>query len=162
MAPTNKKKRELLLSYLREHLAASIFVMKYLKENAKGKKAKNQCEKSIKSSLDALSYIEKIKHLDILEYLYGVFCGNNVILYSISGSIATSEKIKEWDTKEHHQEFVEFIEDTKKQYEEKQKARQENLQAIQKAKEQGKKVEMVWDNKEKKAKPLIVEQDTQS
>ena len=50
-----------------------------------------------------------------------------------------------------------MIKERKEKQEKQEQERIKNAQAIQQAKEQGKKVEMVWDNESKTTKPLIVE-----
>ena len=93
-----------------------------------------------------------------MDYLYSTFIGNNIIAYSVSGKVVLSQKLKEYDTDEGFAEFLEMVESQKREQEEKIKQRQDNMNAIKKAKEQGKKVEMVWDKDTKTVKPMIVEE----
>lgn len=153
-----EKKRKYLINFLQKYLETSVALMEYYKSVATTRKEKYVCNKSIKSSLQAIDHLRQIKHIEILEYLYSTFVGNNVIAYSVSGKIVLSNKLKEYDSDNGIQEFREMVENQKKEKEQKEKQRQETLNAVRKAKEQGKKVEMVWDKDTKTAKPMIVEE----
>lgn len=153
-----EKKRKYLINFIQKYLETSVALMEYYKSVATTRKEKYVCTKSIKSSLQAIDHLRQIKHIEILEYLYSTFVGNNVITYSVSGKIVLSNKLKEYDSDNGIQEFREMVETQKKEREQKEKQRQETLNAVRKAKEQGKKVEMVWDKDTKTTKPMIVEE----
>lgn len=153
-----EKKRKYLINFIQKYLETSVALMEYYKSVATTRKEKYVCTKSIKSSLQAIDHLRQIKHIEILEYLYSTFVGNNVIAYSVSGKIVLSNKLKEYDSDNGIQEFREMVETQKKEREQKEKQRQETLNAVRKAKEQGKKVEMVWDKDTKTTKPMIVEE----
>ena len=153
-----EKKRKYLINFLQKYLETSVALIEYYKSVAKTRKEKYVCTKSIKSSLQAIDHLRQIKHIEILEYLYSTFVGNNVIAYSVSGKIVLSNKLNEYDSDNGIQEFREMVETQKKEREQKEKQRQETLNAVRKAKEQGKKVEMVWDKDTKTTKPMIVQE----
>ena len=153
-----KSKRKHLIKVIQTYLETSIALMEYFKSVATTRKEKYVCTKSIKSSLQAINHLREIKHIEILDYLYSTFIGNNIIAYSVSGKVVLSQKLKEYDTDEGFAEFLEMVESQKREQEEKIKQRQDNMNAIKKAKEQGKKVEMVWDKDTKTVKPMIVEE----
>ena len=153
-----EKKRKYLINFLQKYLETSVALIEYYKSVATTRKEKLVCTKSIKSSLQAIDHLRQIKHIEILEYLYSTFVGNNVIAYSVSGKIVLSNKLKEYDSDDGIQEFREMLEIQKKEREQKEKQRQETLNAVRKAKEQGKKVEMVWDKDTKTTKPMIVQE----
>lgn len=153
-----EKKRKYLINFVQKYLETSVALMEYYKSVATTRKEKYVCTKSIKSSLQAIDHLRQIKHIEILDYLYSTFVGNNVIAYSVSGKIVLSNKLKEYDSDNGIQEFREMVETQKKEREQKEKQRQETLNAVRKAKEQGKKVEMVWDKDTKTTKPMIVEE----
>ena len=155
---SEKREKRMLVNIVKSYLRTAIDLMSYYYSISPDKKSKKVSKKSIKACERALFNIEKIKHLDILKYLYSNFIGNNVIAYSISGQIVVGQKIKEWDTEEGHEDFVQMIKQLEEKDKLKEEQRKKQLEAIQKAKEQGKKVEMVYDDATKQVKPLIIEE----
>ena len=156
---TNKRKREYLINIISSYLTTNLTMMSFLREQAPNSHAKRVCTKNIKTTQKAIQYLYEIKHLDILEYIYSSFVGNNIMAYSVSPKMVLSPKIKEWDIEEHHQEFVDYVEELRIYEERKAQERQESQLAIQKAKEQGKKVEMVYDKEQKKVVPVILDNE---
>jgi len=153
-----EKSRKYLINFIQKYLETSVALMEYYKSVANTRKEKYVCNKSIKSCKQAIDHLRQIKHIEILQYLYSTFVGNNVIAYSVSGKIVLSNKLKEYDSDSGIQEFREMVETQKKEREQKEKERQETLNAVRKAKEQGKNVEMVWDKDTKTTKPMIVQE----
>lgn len=156
---TEKKKRQYLIKIIKSYLNTSIELMSYYKAVADTRKAKLVCNKSIKSMKQALVKVDQIKHIEILEYIYSSFVGNNVIAYSVSGKVVLSPKLDEYDQDEHIEEFKEMLEQDRKDREEKEKARKETLEAVRRAKEQGKKIGMVYDKDTKTARPMIIDKE---
>lgn len=155
---SEKKKREYLINIIDNYLKTNISLMEYAKAVATEKKQKLVCNKSIRSTEKALIHLRQINHIEILSYLFSIFVGNNISAYSISGSMVLSKKIKEWDTEKGIIEFRDLMEKQKQENELKQKQMQEKMEAIKKAKEEGKDVEIVYDKETKSVKPLIVEE----
>lgn len=152
------KKKEYLTDFIKNYLNTSISLMKYYKFIATDKKSKNVCNKSIKACENALVRVDQIKHTEILEYFCSMFVGNNAIQHSISGKIIMSKKIKHYDDSEKgFKEFQNMLEEQRQLALERERKRKEELEAINKAKEQGKNVEMVYDEKTKSTRPLVVE-----
>ena len=87
-----------------------------------------------------------------------MFVGSNYQAHAFVGSWITSEKIKEYDTDEGIEELRQIIKENKKKALEKEKRQKENLEAMKKAREQGKQIQMVWDGKTKTIKPVVVEE----
>jgi len=156
---TEKKKRQYLIKIIKSYLRTSLELMSYYKAVADTRKAKLVCNKSIKSMEQALVKVDQIKHIEILEYIYSSFVGNNVIAYSVSGAVVLSPKLDEYDQDEHIEEFKEMLEQDRKDREEKEKARRETLEAVRKAKEQGKKIGMVYDKDTKTTRPMIIDKE---
>lgn len=154
---TEKTKRKHLISIIIFYLETAKSEMTYLRAVATTKEAKKTCTKSINSITKAIWKVDKIKHIEILEYIYSSFIGNNVIAYSVSGSIVISRKLAEYDKDENIEEFKAILEEQRKDALEKEKARKETIEAVRKAKAEGKRVEMVYDEKTKTTKPLIIE-----
>ena len=154
---SEKKRKEYLISIISAYLTTNLTLMNYYKALAPDTKSKRVCTKSIKSTQQAIQYLYEIKHIDILEYIYSCLVGNNAVFYSVSPKLILNPKIKEWDTDEHHQEFVDEIEEQRIYEQKKEQERIESQKAIENAIKQGKKVEMVYDKDKKKVVPLIVE-----
>ena len=151
-------KRDILISAITNFLKTSVDMLTYYKKNAETRKAKFTCTRNIKKCYEAIEFVGQIKHIQILEWLATTLVGNNAIMHSVSGGIVLNDRVKYFDTNKGYPEFLQILEDTKKQNEIKNKNRVENLQAIHKAQEQGKKVQMVWDKDSKTAKPMIIEE----
>lgn len=155
---TQKKKKDHLLKIISAYLDTAQELLSYLRDSADTRVAKTTCSKSIKSIEQAKVHLYKIKHIEVLDYLYATFIGNNVIAYSVSGKLVNADKLKEYDTEQGAIELKELMEEARQKAIEKEKAKQEQMTAIKKAHEQGKKVEMVYDNETKTAKPMIIEE----
>lgn len=155
---SEKRKRDYLISIIQKYLETSKALMEYYHAVANTRKAKLVCTKSIKGIDQAITHLRQIKHIEVLDYLYSSFIGNNVIAYSISGKLVLAPKLAEYDTDQGVEELRQIMEEQKQKDLEREKKRQETIEAVNKAKAEGKKVEMVWDKDTKTAKPVIVEE----
>lgn len=153
-----KKKKKYLIEVIGSFLKTNIALMEYCKAVAPDRKSKLVCTKSIKSTEQALVHLYTIKHIEILDYLYSTFIGNNAIAYSISGKMVLSPKIKEWDTDDGVKELIALMEENKKKKQEKFEQQEKNRKVVEEAKKKGKRVEMAYDKDTKTIKPLIVEE----
>lgn len=154
---SDKKKRQHLINIISAYLKTNVSMMEYYKAVASTRKAKYVCSKNIKKTEEALVRLNTFKHIEILEYLYSMFIGNNVIAYSIGGNTIMSKKLQEYDTEEGFTEFQDMIRELQEKAKAKEETRKQQIEAVNKAKEEGKKVEMVYDPKTKTTKPLIVD-----
>ena len=132
-------------------------MLEYYKAVATNRKGKLTCTKSIKSIDQAIIHLRQIKHVEILDYLYSTFFGNNVIAYTIAGKIVNNKTLNDYDKDENIEDFKVYLNELKEKAIEADKQKREKMEVIKKAQEQGKKVEMVWDKDTKTAKPMIVE-----
>lgn len=153
-----KKKRNYLISIIQKYLETGKCLMEYLKAVAPTRKAKLVCNNSIKKIDEAIVHLRQIKHIEILEYLYSSLIANNTLAYSVSGKMVLSPKIKEWDTDDGVKELIALMEEERKKAQEKLEQQQKTRDAIEEARKQGKKVEMVYDQETKSVKPMIVEE----
>lgn len=159
MGLEENKKREYLITIIQKYLDLSKEMMLYFKENAnKDKKNEKICEHSIEKIEEAYSFIENINHFELLNYIFSMFVGSNYQAHAFVGSWITSEKIKEYDTDEGIEELRQIIKENKKKALEKEKRQKENLEAMKKAREQGKQIQMVWDKDTKTIKPVVIEE----
>ena len=117
-------------------------------------------KKVIKDSEKAKKIVTNITHYEILVSLYNAFINGKESFYvMLSSTINSKNKVAYWDrTKKGFQEFIRLEQEAKaqsqKDYEEKLK--QQKL--IQKAQQEGKKIEMIYENG--KLKPIIVDKDS--
>ena len=153
-----KKKRNHLITIIQKYLETGKCLMEYLKAVAPTRKAKLVCNKSIKSAEQAIVHLRQIKHIEILEYLYSTLVGNNVLAYSVSGKMVLSEKIKDWDTDDGVKELIALMEENRKKAQEKFEEQEKTRKVIEEARKQGKKVDMIYDEKTKSLKPVVVEE----
>lgn len=114
--------------------------------------------KSIRQSKKAIDMLPSINHIEILRAMYGDIVGKITTTLMLGGTLITSKQVQYYDkNKEGFKEFMRLEEENRQMYEQKVKEQKESAEAIKKAKEQGKKVEFVYDKDTKKVKPVIVE-----
>lgn len=155
---SNKKKRQHLISICQNYLETSKSIMQYYKEVADTRNGKLSCTRSIKSIDNAIVHLRQIKHTEILEYIYSTFVGNNAVAYAISGSIVISKELNGYDTDDGVKELIEMVSKRKKEQEDKFNEKIKQKEIVDKAKAEGKKVEMVWDKDTKTVKPMIIQE----
>lgn len=152
------KQKEYLTSIIKKLVETNIELMTYYKLLASDEKSKRVCSKSIRQSKKALEELPHIKHLEILVSLYNTLVVGKENTFVLAGALICSKQMYHWDKTEKG--FQEFLEIEKQAHEKNIKDMEEKrktAEAIKKAKDEGKKVEMVYDPTTKKAKPLIVE-----
>lgn len=153
--------REYLIDLIVKNLDLNIANCEFMKKAYRGnQQVLKVINKSIKNSEKALESVHKIKHIEILRAIYSDIIGQISAKLMLSGSLVVSKKVYYWDNTENgFKEFQELCENNIKEQEQKIKEQQESLQAVQKAKEQGKKVQMIYDPTTKKVKPVIEESE---
>lgn len=145
-----------LVDILTKVLETNIELMKYLKSVASDTKSKRVCTKSILNSRKAIETLPKIEHVEILKSLYNLLISGKENTFAVGGSVIISKQTKYWDqTEEGFKEFIELENENKKKYQEQMEKRQKYQETLKQAKEQGKKVDMVYNNGE--LEPIIVE-----
>ena len=149
-------RKRFLKEILSNYLKTAISFYEYMKRSSSESKTKRICGKTIKTLEDAIVCINEIKHIEILDYYYTFCIAPNFQVYAIVGSLASSQKMKDYDTEKGIIDFRQKIEEQKQKSIEKEKQRQESAEAIKKAQAEGKKVEMVWDKDTKTVKPMII------
>ena len=158
---TKKQEREQLISVYKKALELNIVNCKFLCELFKKKGDLDTIkvlENAIEKSEKALVEIDKIEHLEILRAIYNDYVNKISSHLVMGGALVISPKIQEWDkTEKGYNEFVIANKEALKLAKQKAKEQQESQLAIQKAQEQGKKVQMLYDPVTKKVKPIIEE-----
>lgn len=155
---TINEEKKFLVNILTKLMHTNIAIMELYKKIAVDEKSVEICDKSIEQCNVGLVKIRRIKHIDILRSLYGQLIANREPYFASSGSLCSYEKIDEWDNDE--EKFNEFMESENKDREEIARKQQEVIEQrdkINKAREEGKKVEMLYDEKTKTMKPVIVD-----
>lgn len=138
-------------------LETSISISEFHKANALNEKNIAICNKHIRECKKAIRNLPNIKHDDIVNSLFKTLTANSMQLFILSPSIVNSKQIKSWDnTKKGYDEFLYLEEEARKINEEKEKQRLADKEAIEKAKAEGKKVDLVYENG--RMKPVITEE----
>lgn len=112
----------------------------------------------IKESKAAIDIISGVKHYEILVSLYNTFLnGKETYFATLCKTINNKETIKKWDRSEKgFKLFLELENQAKAKSKEEYEKKVAEQEMIKKAKEEGKKVEMVYIDG--KLKPRIVEE----
>lgn len=115
-------------------------------------------KKVIKDSEKAKKIVTSITHYEILVSLYNAFVNGKESFYVMfSATINAKNKVTYWDrTKKGFQEFIKLEQEAKAQSQKDYEERLEQQEIIKKAKEEGKKIEMVFQDG--KLKPIVVEE----
>lgn len=155
MKVENRKK--FLARILIKLLECNISLMSYYHEIATDTSSKRVCSKSIRLSKKAIEEVPHIKHVEILQSLYNTLISGKENVFALSGSLITSKQLQKWDkTEKGFQEFIAIEKEQREKYEQAMKEREENARIIEKAKKEGKKIEMAFIDG--KPKPVIIEE----
>lgn len=156
------KEKELKTYYIEmitKVLEANISIMGFYKRVAVDDKSRAIAQKSIDNSILGIEKIKGIKHIAILESLYNHIIVGKEQYFVMSGSLCSYDKIDVWDkTATGYKQFLQMEKEGKELALKKQEEEQRNKELIDKAKKEGKKVEMIYDEKTKSLKPVIVEE----
>ena len=158
---TKEQERTQLIECIKKALELNISNCHFMKNVYRGNKnIISTLNKSIKQSEKALNDISFIKHIEVLRALYGDIVGKISNSLMLGGTLIVAKKTNYFDKNEKgFKEFCEIQEENKKIYAQKIKEQQESREAIEKAKQEGKKVEYMVDPITKKLKPIIVEEN---
>ena len=156
----NKERERLyLVNALSNVLTTTISIMTYYVAITEDKKGKDIFRKSIKQCKKGLKLIKTISHIEILKSMFNKIITGKEYYYVMSGSICSYEKIKTWDnTKKGFEDFLKLEIEGMRQAEQEWKEQESQKEFVRKAQEEGKQVEMVFDDKTKKLKPVIIEE----
>lgn len=155
------KERQELINLITKALQLNIDNCLFMKQLYKGNKNNQKVfNKSILQTKKALVLVKEIKHIEILRAVYGDIVGRSSGILMLGGTEICSKQLKKWDnTEKGFKEFLELQEENQKIMAQKLKEKQESAEIMKKAKEQGKKVEMLYDPVAKKVKPVVVEEE---
>ena len=115
-------------------------------------------KKVIKDSEKAKKIVTSITHYEILVSLYNAFINGKESFYVMfSATINAKNKVTYWDrTKKGFQEFIKLEQEAKAQSQKDYEEKLKQQEIIKKAQEEGKKIEMVFQDG--KLKPIVVEE----
>lgn len=141
-------------------LDSEIAIMEFQLTLASEKEHIKGIRKVIKNSLKAKEIVTSITHFEILASLYNAFVNGKESFYvMLSSTIISKNKVTYWDrTKKGFKEFIALEEQAKAQTQKELDERLAQQEMIKKAQEEGKKIEMVYENG--KLKPIIVDNKT--
>ena len=146
----------LIIKALQLNIDNCLFMKNLYKGNKNSQKVFN---KSILQSKKSLVLVKEIKHIEILRAVYGDIVGRSSGILMLCGTEICSKQLKIWDNSEKgFKEFLELQEENQKIMAQKLKEKQESAEIMKKAKEQGKKVEMLYDTVAKKVRPVVMEE----
>lgn len=150
----NKRLKEMLVSLANTNIAIMRFnlTMTDKKEDIKITK------KLIKMSKRSIEIINSIKHNDILVDLYNSFVSGNMPLFvAFVRTVSLPRKVKYWDNSEKgYKAFLKAREEAVAKSEEELNEKRKENERIQKARAEGKNVELMYKNG--KVKYVIVEE----
>lgn len=114
--------------------------------------------KLIKTSEKAIEIINSVNHYEILVSLYNTFVNKKEFYFiSIIQNIVNKNTIVKWDRSEKgFKQFLKLESEAQELAKKEQEEKIKEQEFVRKAKEEGKKVEMIY--KDGKIKPIIVEE----
>lgn len=148
-------KKNKLIEIVVKLLESNISLIKFQRELDSDKTHHKTYEKLIRHSLNAINQVKNCQHIEILASLYNSFVSGKE-QYFIIVSESIYKNLKKWDTtKKGFEEFTRLDNEAREQFAKESKERQAQLDAVKKAREEGKKVDFVLQNG--KVVPVIVD-----
>lgn len=122
--------------------------------------AKKTCEKAIREFKKAIRYLPSIRHEDIINSLYNSLVVKNEIWFFYFAPTINHKNTRYWDTTENgYKEFLELEKEAKEIAKAKHEEQMKQAKAIEEAKANGDKIEMVYNPETKKLEQKIVKVD---
>lgn len=161
MTKEEQKQRELIIKCIKNLINTNLSVLDLHKTIfKKNKESMVAIEKNIRISKKALRNIEKIQHIEILRSIYQNVISGKEAVFAFAPALINSKKCKYWDTtKKGFEEFTILENEANEIAKKKLEQQIKEQQMVEQAKKEGKKVEYVYDNTEKRNKPMIIEEN---
>ena len=141
-------------------MEAGIEIASMRKNLTKDTKAKRTCEKAIREFNKAIRYLPSIRHEDIINSLYNSLVARNEIWFFYFAPTINHKNTRYWDTTENgYKEFLALEEEAKEMAKAKHEEQLKQAKAIEEAKANGDKVEMVYNPETKKLEQRIVKEN---
>ena len=153
-----EKQKEMLKHIFRTMLETNIAIMQFQATLTEKQEDIKGLKKFVKLSEKAIEIISSINHYEILVSLYNTFLnGKETYFVTLCKTVNNKQTIVKWDrTKTGFKQFLELENEAKAKSKEEYEKRVAQQEAIKKAKEEGKKVEMVYVDG--KLQPRIVDE----
>ena len=117
---------------------------------------KQKYEKLLRHCKSAYNLVWSCQHIEILASLYNSFVSGKEQFYVILTE-SIYKNVKKWDTtKKGFEEFLKLDEDARNKFIEEKEERERQQEMIKKAREEGKKIDFVFENG--KLTPVILEE----
>lgn len=144
--------KEIIISML--NVEKSIIRLQRLQDNDTTHRQKY--EKLIRHCENAINLVKNVQHIEILASLYNSFVSGKEQFYVILGE-SIYKNVKKWDTtKKGFEEFLKLDEDARTKFNEEKEERERQQEMIKKAREEGKKIDFVFENG--KLIPVVLEE----
>lgn len=152
-----EQQKKLLKDIFVDLLNANIHILEFQRTLTNDPKEKQGLKTIINKTHKAIDIVKEIKHYELLISLYNMYVNKKETYFiSICGSIS-SKQLQKWDKSEKgFKEFLKLEQEAIDDYNKKQEESKKQADFIKKAKEEGKKVEMMY--KDGKIQPVIVEE----
>ena len=152
-----EEQKERLKDIFIDLLATNISILQFQRTLTSKPEEKQGLKRLINKSAKAIGIVREIKHYELLVSLYNMYVNKKETYFiSICGSICSKE-LQKWDkTEKGFKEFKKLEQQAIDDYDRKQEESKKQAEFIKKAREEGKKVEMIY--KDGKIQPIIVEE----
>lgn len=137
-------------------ISTSKRIIEFQRDNDDDPKHKATYEKLLRHCKSAERTLWGTQHIEILASLYNSFISGKEQYYIVLTE-SIYKNVKRWDTtKKGFEEFKRLDEEARTKFNEEKEEREQQMDAIKKARESGKKVDFVFENG--KLKPVIIEE----
>lgn len=154
------KESERKINIMIKIMEAGLEVATMRKNLTTNPQAKKTCEKAIREINKAIRYLPSIKHEDIIDSLYRSLVARNEVWFFYFAPTINHKNTRYWDTTDNgYKEFLELEEEAKKIAKEKKEEQMKKAKAIEEAKANGDKIEMVFNPETKKLEQRIVKEN---
>ena len=137
-------------------ITTAVQIVEFQKENDLDKTHRNTYEKLLRHCHRAEKLVWGCQHIEILASLYNSFVSGKEQYYIIL-SESIYKNVKRWDTtKKGFEEFMALDQEARDKFESEKQEREQQMETIRKAREQGKKVDFVFEKG--KIVPVVLEE----
>ena len=151
-----KRKIDNLKSIIASMINVARQIVEFQKENDNDPTHKNTYEKLLRHCNKAQILVWSCQHIEILASLYNSFVSGKEQYYIILTE-SIYKNVKKWDTtKKGFEEFLKLDEDARNEFNKEKEERERQQEMIKKAREEGKKIDFVFENG--KLTPVVLEE----
>jgi len=152
-----KKKINNLKSLISSMIIVAQKIIEFQQDNDNDPKHKNTYTKLLRHCKSAYNLVWSCQHIEILASLYNSFVSGKEQYYIILTE-SIYKNVKKWDTtKKGFEEFLELDRQAREKYNEERDERIKQQEMIKKAREEGKKIDFVFENG--KLIPVVLEEN---